>query len=248
MMKPIEYIGPVPKKKKQKPRLGGWIILFLAALFITKFAWPYIEGVAYASQDQPSDVLAKDVADHFAESLIPAQRIAGKAISNTLLDISNDTNYYEISYPMGDIPADKGKNTDLVIRSLRAAGLDLQQAIHEDMVENYNSYPQLWQLKEPDSSIDHRRIENINRYLTRHHSAGEISRNPGNYAIGNIVVWQLPQGQLHIGVVVPGPGIHSAEKWVVHHLNQRPIWEDSLLDYHVLGNYTIDFDKVLVEE
>lgn len=244
MIKPIEYIGPVPKKRKNKPRIGGWVILFLASLFIVKFAWPYIEGVAHASQDQPNNELANEVSNRFTNSLIPAQRVAGEAIRNTTLDISHDTNYYKIAYPMGDIPPDKGKNTDIVIRALRAGGLDLQQVIHEDMTENYNSYPQLWQLKEPDPSIDHRRIENINRFLTRHHISGDVSRKRSSYNIGNIVVWQLPQGQLHLGIVVPGPGIHSNEKWVVHHLNDRPLWADSLLDYHVLGNYTIDVKKL----
>ena len=238
-MKPIEYIGPVPNKKKSKPKFGGWIMFLLASIFVTKFAWPYMEGVAYASQDQPNSELAASLSERLLNTSSIANQTAGAAIQRSEADVSFDPAYYDIAYPMGDIPRNKGMHTDLVIRSLRVAGIDLQQLIHQDMVAHFSAYPQLWSLKEADSNIDHRRIENINRYLSRFHSQHPTSRLAEDYAIGNIVVWRLPKGQLHIGIVVPGPGVHETEKWVVHNLNNSPTWEDTLFDYQVIGNYSI---------
>jgi len=239
MLKPIEYIGPVPNKKKPKPKFGGWIIVFLVTIFVTKFAWPFIEGVAYASQDQPTSELAQSLADRLSSSPQANDKIAGMAISRTEADVSFDPTYRKIDYPMGDVPQNRGMNTDLVIRALRASGLDLQQAIHQDMSNHFYEYPQLWALKEADPNIDHRRIENIQRYLKRHHLSNENSRITDDYAVGNVVIWRLPKGELHIGVVVPGPGIHENERWVIHNYNASPKWEDALLDYQVIGNFTI---------
>ena len=239
MIQPIEYIGPVPNKKKPKAKFGGWIMLLLVSLFVTNFAWPYIEGVAHASQDQPNTKLASALSGRLLNSHSTPQKIAGAALQRTQAEVTYDPVYHLIDYPMGDIPQHKGMHTDLIIRSLRVAGVDLQQLIHEDMETSFSSYPQLWSLKEPDSNIDHRRIENINRYLTRHHSSHETSRNPADYQIGNIVIWRLPTGDLHIGIVVPGPGVHESEKWIAHNLNQSPTWEDSLFDYNIIGNYSL---------
>lgn len=239
-MQPIEYIGPIPNKKKPKPRLGGPIILILVAIFVTKFAWPYFEGVAHASQDLPSKERASELYQRLLENPLANQQIAGAAIQRTTQEVSYDNTYYRLAYPMGDLPSNKGMNTDLIIRSLRKAGLDLQQEIHEDISQHFDQYPQLWNQLEPDSNIDHRRIENIQRYLTRHHKANSTSRSSSDYAIGNIVIWRLPKGKLHIGVVVPGPGIHENEKWVVHNINGSPQWENSLFDYHVVGNFEVD--------
>ncbi len=48
---------------------------------------------------------------------------------------------------MGDVPLIKGVCTDVVIRALPQQGIDLQQAIHEDMKANFKQYPQKWGLK-----------------------------------------------------------------------------------------------------
>jgi len=243
-MKPIEYIGPVPNKKKSKPKFGGAIIVVLVSIFVFHFAWPYIEGIARASQDQPNSELAQSLSDRLRGNSSISHQTAGTAIHRSNLSITYDPNYFEIDYPMGDIPSQKGTNVDLVIRALRGAGVDLQQLIHQDMSAHFNAYPQLWDLKEPNSSMDHRRIENINRYLYRFHNAHPTVRHTSHFDIGNIVIWRLPTGQLHIGIAVPGPGVHENELWVVHNLKNSPKWEDSLFDYEVVGNFSIRAESV----
>jgi hypothetical protein len=58
--------------------------------------------------------------------------------------------YFVIKYPNGDVPEDTGACTDVIIRSFRAAGLDLQKAVHEDMAANFSKYPAKWGLAAPE--------------------------------------------------------------------------------------------------
>jgi len=70
-----------------------------------------------------------------------------------------DASYVALSYPGGDVPADRGACTDVVVvRALRKAGFDLQVLIHEDMTAHFPEYPALWDLTRPDPSIGHFRF------------------------------------------------------------------------------------------
>jgi len=69
-----------------------------------------------------------------------------------------DPAYVPLKYPGGDVPADRGVCTDVLIRAMRSAWkMDLQQIVHEDMARNFSAYPKLWGLRRTDRSIDHRR-------------------------------------------------------------------------------------------
>jgi len=76
-----------------------------------------------------------------------------------------------IAYPMGDVPDDRGVRTDTVIRAFRHAGVDLQEAVHKDMVASFSAYPKTWGLTRPDTNIDHRRVPNLETFFKRR--AGE---------------------------------------------------------------------------
>lgn len=108
-----------------------------------------------------------------------------------------DPAYTRLSYPMGDVPLIKGVCTDVVVRSLRQQGIDLQQKIHEDMRKHFKVYPNKWGLKAPDKNIDHRRVPNIATYFQR--QGYQVTDQ--NYRIGDIVTWDLGQGLVHIGIV-----------------------------------------------
>ena len=79
----------------------------------------------------------------FEEALVAA------AIERTANRISYDGSYFSIKYPNGDVPAHVGVCTDVIIRSYRALGTDLQQLVHEDMATNFNQYPsqKIWGLR-----------------------------------------------------------------------------------------------------
>lgn len=83
--------------------------------------------------------------------------------SQTAPDSKSAARYFTIrrmcSLPIGgDVPQERGVCSDVVIRALRSQKVDLQKLVHEDMAKNFAAYPQKWQLKRPDSNIDHRRV------------------------------------------------------------------------------------------
>ena len=67
-----------------------------------------------------------------------------------------DPAYRRLEYPGGDVPLDRGVCTDVVIRAFRPVGLDLQQAVHEDMQRAFAAYPHRWGLSRPDRVKAHK--------------------------------------------------------------------------------------------
>ena len=64
-----------------------------------------------------------------------------------------------------------------------------------------------------------------------------MTQDSEDYSFGDIVIWQLLDGNKHIGMVVPGPGVKQTEKWVVHNIGDGPRWENKLFDYSIKGHY-----------
>src|SRR6266852_4690549 len=84
------------------------------------------------------------------------RRLVSAATERTNHAVRYDPAYVRIPYPGGDVPAGTGVCTDEVIRSYRALGVDLQREVHEDMVQNFSTYPRKWKWisGKPDSNID----------------------------------------------------------------------------------------------
>lgn len=236
-MIPIEYIGPTPKKKPKKPILGGWVILCLAALFVSYFAWPHFGPTVIASQVKTSTSDVQQTAKWLKQTQEPGHLLAAAALERTELDINYDRAYYRIDYPMGDIPSHKGIAADLLIRSYRSLDTDLQQLVIEDMRRNYRAYPQLWSQQKPDPCIDHRRNQNLARFFQRHATTQKPTIDASQYEFGDIVFWELPHGPTHLGIVVPGPAHLQEEKWIVHNAGEGPVWEKALFDHKIVGHY-----------
>ena len=93
--------------------------------------------------------------------------LAAKAREQIGVTVSYNGGYQTIPYPNGDVPKETGVCTDVVIRAMRAFGLDLQKAVHEDMKAHFSKYPKLWGLKTTDRSIDHRRVPNLRALFAR---------------------------------------------------------------------------------
>ncbi len=74
--------------------------------------------------------------------------------------------YVSMSYPLGDVPREMGVCTDVIVRALRNAGLDLQRAVHEDIRRAPRSYPMV--KGKGSASIDHRRVKTILPWFKRH--------------------------------------------------------------------------------
>jgi uncharacterized protein YijF (DUF1287 family) len=73
--------------------------------------------------------------------------------------------YIEMSYPMGDVPRTIGVCTDVIIRAVRNAGIDLQKELHEDIRRARAAYPMVKGMGDP--SIDQRRVGTLLPYFRR---------------------------------------------------------------------------------
>jgi len=232
----IEYIGPRPQKPKRPNIFGGWVILVIAigmGFWFGKPLIPFLKATQVSASIEHADLLIASL-EH---SDVPGERLAAAALSHSGEAVSYDPSYYKIDYPGGDVPPGKGVAADVIVRCVRKLGIDLQQLVHEDISSNFRLYPQLWNATAPDKNIDHRRVANLQRFLSRSGETLGTSRNKSEYLPGDIVVWALANADTHIGIVVPGPGDHSNEPWIVHNAGAGVKWENSLFDYQILGHY-----------
>ena len=173
----------------------------------------------------------------------PAQRaflarLSAAAIERTTHSVRYDPAYVKIGYPGGDVPPDTGVCTDEVIRAYRALGIDLQKAVHEDMLANFRAYPNQsrWALAHTDTNIDHRRVPNLRVFFTRKGESLPITANAADYAPGELVTWDLGGGVGHIGMVVNRKA-PNGQYLVVHNIGQGPKLEDVLFAWKITGHY-----------
>lgn len=168
-----------------------------------------------------------------------AKKLAQAAIERTAHEISYDGSYFKIPYPGGDIPAHLGVCTDVIIRTYRALGIDLQKVVHEDMKAHFNAYPKLWGLKSTDTNIDHRRVPNLQAFFTRKGQSLPVTQNPADYKTGDLVTWNLKTiGSLpHIGIVTDRRSRDGLRPLIVHNIGAGTTLEDMLFSYTITGHY-----------
>lgn len=162
--------------------------------------------------------------------------LVAAARQQTRSPVLYDGSYVRIAYPMGDVPADRGVCTDVVIRAYRAIAIDLQVLVHVDMKAHFSAYPQQWGLSRPDTNIDHRRVPNLQRFLERA-GARVTGREAEGYIAGDIVTWMLPGNLPHIGIVSDRKAEGSDRPLVIHNIGAGPREEDMLHSYPVTGHY-----------
>lgn len=147
-----------------------------------------------------------------------------------------DPSYAVIPYPMGDVPADRGVCTDVIIRAFRARGLDLQRAVHEDMARHFNAYPRLWGLKKPDKNIDHRRVPNLMTWFTRQGWELPVTKKAADYLPGDIVTCLVGGTLPHI-MIVSDRKNEQGEPLVIHNIGGGTQEEDALFTFPLTGHY-----------
>jgi uncharacterized protein len=166
-------------------------------------------GSVHKGSDAPARSLARRLEPR-RDPLAPipkprtaAERIVNGAKEEARREVRYDAGYYSVRYPGGDVPADRGACTDLVVRALRHAGYDLQRLIHEDMRRRFREYPRRYGLSRPDRNVDHRRTPNQITFFERYglslrtSTTGAAARS---WQPGDLVYWRLPGGSGHVGV------------------------------------------------
>lgn len=137
-------IGPhaLALRPGDRAELGG----LLAAERIT-------EGPGDRARDADGDGIPDPL-----DVLIGAKKTARNAAAYT-------EGYMNMKYPMGDVPRGVGVCTDVIIRAVRNAGVDLQQELHRDILRARASYPMI--KARPDPQIDQRRVATLLPYFAR---------------------------------------------------------------------------------
>ncbi|MEM8972384.1 MAG: DUF1287 domain-containing protein, partial [Pseudomonadota bacterium] len=158
----------------------------------------------------------------------------------------------------GDVPADRGVCSDVVVRSYRALGIDLQKLVHEDMRRSFRSYPKRWGLRRPDRNIDHRRVPNLRTYFKRHGKVMLVSADGSDYQPGDLVTWDIAKSfdaselaarrvsnrkrqryaqTPHIGIVSTKMSADGQRPLIVHNIGWGTRLEDMLFSFRITGHY-----------
>jgi uncharacterized protein YijF (DUF1287 family) len=168
----------------------------------------------------------------------PVRELVEGAMQQTKITTAYSQEYSNIPYPNGDVPSETGACSDVVIRSFRAAGVDLQKEVHEDMSANFALYPQKWGLGKTDTNIDHRRVPNLQKFFDRRGKAVPITSNGGDYRPGDVVSWDLNgKGMTHIGVVSNLWNEDQKRYLIIHNIGAGTHAEDRLFDWKITGHY-----------
>jgi uncharacterized protein YijF (DUF1287 family) len=222
--------------------------IFLTYFLIISFSCDYTNrnisqsGFEDSVFESDADVKYKDT----AKAEIPLTILDGaKAILSERSRYDVTMGYYELKffngekkdkavYPGGDIDPSMGVCTDVIIRSLRKAEVvDLQEALHEDILKNRKQYPHGL----GDRNIDHRRVTNLKVWFTKYWDS--IDQN--NIRPGDIVTWDLNNDGKsdHTGIVSDS---RSNGNYFIIHNHQDPGYvaeEDKLYKWKITGIFRI---------
>lgn len=164
-------------------------------------------------------------------------QLADSAYVLTKQNVRYDPSYVVIAYPNGDVPANKGVCTDVIVRAYRKLGIDLQKEVHVDMVANFDQYPKIWGLSKPDPNIDHRRVQNLMTFFSRKGTVLKNSIVPEDYSPGDIVCWNLDGKATHIGIVSKRRSIDGKRNLIIHNIGEGQILENCLFKWKIIGHY-----------
>lgn len=112
--------------------------------------------------------------------------------------------YIQMTYPNGDVPRDVGVCTDVVIRAVRNAGVDLQKALHEDIARAKSAYPMV--KGRANWHIDQRRVKTLLPYFQRHWQAHTVKLDDAADPLqpGDVIfmdTFPSKAGPDHIGII-----------------------------------------------
>jgi uncharacterized protein YijF (DUF1287 family) len=148
-----------------------------------------------------------------------------------------DPAYVRLAFPGGDVPADRGVCTDVVIRAYRAAyGLDLQKAVNADMQARFSAYPKQWGMRQPDSNIDHRRVPNLQVFFQRKGQSLPAGADAAAYRPGDLVTQMLPGALPHIAIVSDRKSA-TGIPLVIQNIGRGVHEDDSLFGFPITGHY-----------
>lgn len=164
-------------------------------------------------------------------------QLADSAVTLTKQSVRYDGSYHSIPYPNGDVPANIGVCTDVIVRAYRKLDIDLQKEVHEDMAANFSVYPKIWRSTATDKNIDHRRVPNLMTFFSRKGTVKPMTTDAKDYLPGDIVCWRLSGGLTHIGIVSKRKSKDGKRYLIIHNIGAGQVLEDCLFDFKIIGHY-----------
>jgi uncharacterized protein YijF (DUF1287 family) len=194
--------------------------------------------LSYSCQEKGTKGIATFSASQTSKTF--EEKLSDAAISIIDPSIDYDPAYFSIKYPNGDIPKNKGVCTDVIIRSYRKLGIDLQKEVHEDMIENFPLYPNLekWGMTKTDTNIDHRRVPNLEVFFERKGTKLPVTQNAKDYKTGEMVTWMINDKLPHIGIITNKKSKDGQRNLIVHNVGGGQVLEDCLFEYKIVGHYS----------
>jgi uncharacterized protein YijF (DUF1287 family) len=155
------------------------------------------------------------------------RRLSEAAVAQTRDLVVYSARYQAMAYPMGDVVPFYGACIDVVIRAYRQLGIDLQEEVQKARG------------RRGDTNIDHRRTENMRRFLEQKGASLPITHFPESYKPGDIVTYHRPFSRVstsHIAIVtdIIAP---SGRPMIVHNRGYGAQLEDALFVDRITGHY-----------
>jgi uncharacterized protein YijF (DUF1287 family) len=143
--------------------------------------------------------------------------------------------YRDEYFDTGDPPPGVGVCTDVVIRSFREAGVDLQKLVQKDIA----SSPGAYKIEAADPKIDYRRCRNLIVYFKRNAITLPTTGREADWKLGDVVFWDTHgDGRVdHVGLIAAGRDA-DGNPTIVHHWPGRPVEEaEALIRFKVRGHF-----------
>ena len=140
--------------------------------------------------------------------------------------------YVKLTFPMGDLNISKGVCTDVIVRAMRGVNVDLQEKIYKHKKSHPKLYKNLYSSNALNTSIDHRRVKNIQAYLLARGYRVKDAFKPGD-----IVVWKIYNLD-HIGICSDKLN-DEGEPYVIHNVGDGAQEEDFLRAYKIVDHFRV---------
>lgn len=187
-------------------------------------AGPSQQGVAPGGTAEAAPIETTEAAQSFG------WRLANAALARRWVPVVYTPAYVKIDYPGGDVPWYTGVCTDVVVRSYRALGIDLQVEVHKARVGS------------GDTNIDHRRVNVLRKFFSRKGQSLPVTTDAALYKPGDIVTMHLPEGlssKTHIAIVTQHKSA-AGVPLIIHNRGYGVQLEDWLFARKITGHYRYD--------
>lgn len=153
-----------------------------------------------------------------------------------------DATYMRLAFPGGDVDRITGVCTDVLVRAYRDAfGLDLQALVNADMRAAFSAYPKRWGLSRPDSSIDHRRVPNLQAFLARANAKLAVPSTASAWQPGDIFTALIGNHLPHIGIVSDRAA--DGRPLIIHNIGAGTREENAIMANPITGRYRWALDS-----